>query len=162
MYQIQWCWVDLTMCWYYAAIWKAHQSNMSHISQPSIILQLHFLLPCWETWPLPLQMPLLMCCICPCNWAQMMPVSQSHSSSSSSNSPASPTRLFLTSSASQVPSKWILKECHSFDSLLFSLGLLSGFIMFWVCEPVLFYNSSLFKFYMEHTRTNIKQFMWFV
>lgn len=47
---------------------------------------------------------------------------------------------------------WISKESYSFTSLQLSLGLLSDFIMFWVCEPVLFYDRILFLFYMEHTQ----------
>lgn len=48
---------------------------------------------------------------------------------------------------------WISEECCSFTSLQLSLGLLSDFIMFWVCEPVLFYDRILFLFYMELTQT---------
>lgn len=46
---------------------------------------------------------------------------------------------------------WIPKACYSFTSLQLSSGLPSDFIMFWVCEPVLFYDRILFLFYMEHT-----------
>lgn len=106
--------------------------------------------------------PLLICWICPCNCVQMMPVSQSHSSSSPSNFPASPIHLFLTSPASQVPCKRILKECHSFDSLCLSLSLLSGFTMFWVCESGLFYNSRLSFIWNTHAQTSSSSYnSWF-
>lgn len=48
---------------------------------------------------------------------------------------------------------WISKECYSFTSLQLSSGLPSDFIMFWVCEPILFYDCILLLFYMEHTQT---------